>query len=165
MLDVNESYLNQLLKRLNVPSEQRDLLLRKYTEALAVPQAFKELNAAIEESKHRILSLEEDWDAEGGKPYAEETWSRAANFIRKLSEKLWMDAGLKLNVPKIRPGAGGSIDLHWKLRKYELLINVPENSREPADVYGDNYKDLVIKGTFDLHELIGVMAEWLKTYI
>ncbi len=165
MLDVNESYLSQLLKRLKVSPEQRDLLLRKYTEELAITQSFEDLNDAIEESRQRILTLKEDWDGDGGKPYQEETWKRATTFIRKLSEKLWLDVGLKLPVPKICPGPGGSIDVHWKSQKYELLINVPENADEPADVYGDNYKELVIKGTFEILELIGVIAEWLKTYL
>jgi|SRR5271157_1588844 len=165
MIDVAESYLSELLRRLKIPPAQRDQLLKKFAESLELPQFFAELDAAIQESKTRILSLAEDWDGEGAKLYLEDSWLRAVDFLRKVAEKLWIDTGLQFNLPEILPGPQGSIDLHWKSPKFELLINFPEDPTEPTDVYGDNYEERVLKGTFEVEELLGVIAAWLKNYL
>jgi hypothetical protein len=47
-------------------------------------------------------------------------------------------SGAELPVPRILPSAGGSIDLHWKTDRFELLINVPDRAAGEVRYYGDN---------------------------
>jgi hypothetical protein len=46
-----------------------------------------------------------------------------------------------VEAPKILPGPHGSIDLHWKMPKRELLINIPANPEEPGSYYGDDREE------------------------
>jgi len=66
-------------------------------------------------------------------------------------------------IPAILPGPDGSIDLHWKTEKYELLINIPGDLNAPASFYGDNYSTLKLEGTFDLKQLNFILIDWLRT--
>jgi hypothetical protein len=44
-------------------------------------------------------------------------------------------------VISILPGPYGSIDLHWRTPKRELLINVPDDAEGPASYYGDDREE------------------------
>jgi len=101
---------------------------------------------AIEKSR-MILELKNNWDREGSKGYSYDTWERATSFLYR-NARLWNSLGVTIDAPTILPGQDGSIDIYWKTKKYELLINIPAKPDKEADYYGDNYGKLVAKGTF-----------------
>ena len=67
-----------------------------------------------------------------------------------------------MEVPSIMPGPGGSIDVHWKNKSFELLINFPPAPGAPATFYGDDYGTIVIKGQLDPMSKNPGMLLWLK---
>ena len=96
------------------------------------------VSVKIFEAKERILILEEDWDDEGCPAYQEKTIDAAAQFLYQL------DSPSVTNV-RIAPAGEGSIDLHWKMDKFELLINFhPDGS---VSYYGDDYNGNLIRGS------------------
>jgi hypothetical protein len=97
-----------------------------------------DLYRAIEDSRH-ILELPEDWDGEGSPAFQEETWDRAADFLVHQAGALWDRNGLVLPVPRLLPGPGASIDIHWRSPRRELLINIPSDQAAPITFYGDDY--------------------------
>ena len=101
------------------------------------PPAIKNLIDAIQQSRV-ILQFEDDWDGEGSPGYSESTWNRAQNFLLKNALQLWRRHKTCFDPPTIQPGPHGSIDLHWRTPKRELLINVPFNLKEPISYYGDD---------------------------
>jgi hypothetical protein len=93
--------------------------------------------------------LEADWDGEGSAAYERAVGERATDFVVKNAKALWNTFGRRMDVPDIAPGPKGSIDVHWKTRRYELLVNFPPAPSEMASFYGDDYGKMVIKGTLD----------------
>ncbi len=119
----------------------------------------------IDKTKGKILSLKENWDGEGAKSYKKETWERATEFIKKLSFFLWRQSQKLIAAPNILPGPDGSIDVHWKTAKFDLLINVPEDPTEPATFSSDDYGQNMIKGSFDLKKINQALISWLIEFI
>lgn len=99
-----------------------------------------ELVLAIGNSR-KILQLGNNWDGEGSAGYSEVTWNRATNFLLSSAARYWRDHRRWVASPRITPGPDGSIDIHWKTPKRELLINIPANPEEPAAYYGDDKED------------------------
>jgi hypothetical protein len=64
-------------------------------------------------------------------------------------------------LPTVSPGPAGSIDIHWKTPKKELLINIPSDSKSPARFYGDDYGQLCIEGTLIGGRLNALILIWL----
>jgi hypothetical protein len=124
------------------------------------PSLSAELSIAIENSR-AILDLENDWDGEGGVGYSETTWLRATDFLRENALRLWQMKGVWPAVPFIEPGPNGSIDLHWRTSKRELLINIPSDPNQPAGYYGDNFASETIKGKLDISE----NNEWIMVWL
>ncbi len=93
----------------------------------------------VAEAKERLLALEDDWDREGAPAYCEQTIEAAAAFFYQLVERS------ELATPvRILPASEGSIDLHWKTARFELLVNFhPDGS---VSYYGDDYCENVIQG-------------------
>ena len=102
------------------------------------------LSKEIDEAR-KMLELDNDWDGEGAVKISRKTWQKALDFLNR--HKLMWE--LEQNVPTISPLHNGSIDLHWKNDKFELLINIQEDS-DLAGVYGDDYKTVQIKRYLDL---------------
>ncbi len=101
------------------------------------------------QSSRSILDLEDDWDEEGSPGYKEFVWNRATQFVKNTSLSFRQDAGFWVDPPRILPGPKGSIDIHWRTSRRELLINIPENDEEPADYYGSGGANDIIKGKLD----------------
>ena len=118
-----------------------------------------ELEAEIE-SARMLLRLPDNWDGEGSAPYSENTLKRAIAFVRMHIERVW-EAGINAPAPRISAGPDGSIDVHWKQRAWELLVNVPADETQPAAFYGDDYGAGVIKGTIDTARYSFGLLEWL----
>jgi hypothetical protein len=111
-----------------------------------VTPALRELDNAIEKSRE-ILDLPDDWDTEGSPRYLEATWQRAISFLRIQAQCHRAHFRGEMPVPRILPGPSGSIDLHWKSARSELLVNFPEDPSAPATFYGDDYGSACLRGT------------------
>ncbi len=119
----------------------------------------------IEDTIAKILNLQENWDGEGGKCYNKETLYRAAEFVKKLSFALWRKTQKLITPPKILPGPDGSIDVHWKSPKFDLLVNIPENPDESASFASDDYEKNTVKGTFDQKKINPALFYWLIEFL
>ena len=125
-----------------------------------VPLEIHHISDAVE-SARGILNLKDDWDGEGSEGYSEAVWARAMDFLVNHAYWLWEHQHFILDAPRISPGPIGSIDLHWKNKNYELLLNIPRDSGKPASFYGDDFGAMSIKGTLDTsHYNRGVLL-WL----
>jgi hypothetical protein len=132
--------------------EQRRLQRAVQTNPIQARGASKRISSRIAkaiQSSRSILDLEDDWDEEGSPGYKESTWVRATQFVKNTSLSFRQDTGFWVDPPRILPGPKGSIDIHWKTSKRELLINIPENDEEPADYYGSGGANDIIKGKLD----------------
>jgi hypothetical protein len=120
----------------------------------------QELKAEIERAR-TILELAHDWDGEGSASYSRGTLDRAVAFLTTHSAKGHDLCSSYPPAPRIGPGPDGSIDLHWKQRSWELLVNIPADDTQMAVFYGDDYGTLKIKGSFDPKTVnLGIVA-WL----
>jgi hypothetical protein len=128
--------------------------------------AIKNILEAIEQSKN-ILAFKDDWDGEGSPAYKAATWQRAAAFLRHSALQLWQAHQVILDAPKILPGPIGSIDLHWKTDRREVLINIPEALDEPENFYGDDSVSTdhllgqMVKGILDTSKDSQWLLMWL----
>ena len=137
--------------------------IKSSQRARQVLDPFKHIWNVIDESKS-ILDLKEDWDGEGALPYSREVWERAIQFVRRYALKSHERFGAIVSAPRILPGPNGSIDVHWKEEKFELLVNIPADPKIYASFYGDDYSAARIKGTFDPElENIGLIF-WLTEH-
>ena len=66
--------------------------------------------------------------------------------------------------PQINPGPEGSIDVHWKTRQFELLLNFPADPTLPAGFYGDDYGTLKIKGKMRTEGFNQGLLLWLMKH-
>ena len=99
------------------------------------------IRQTVDEAKKRLLALEENWDGEGSPAYQERTLEAAAGFLYALVEQ---SETLKAAKVRILPASEGSIDLHWKTDRFELLVNFrPDGS---VSYYGDDYCENSIEG-------------------
>jgi len=119
----------------------------------------------LEETIGNILALQENWDGEGGKPYLKETLDRAAEFVKKLSFALWKKTQKLISPPSLLPGPDGSVDVQWKTPKFDLLVNIPEDSNESATFASDDYEQNSVKGTFDQKKINPALFYWLIEFL
>jgi hypothetical protein len=120
----------------------------------------QELQAEIDQAR-QMLSLDADWDGEGSPVYSKDTFDRAVAFLTTHSAYVHSSWGLYPPVPRVSPGPDGSIDLHWKRKTWELLVNIPADPSQMAVFYGDDYGSQKIKGSFDPQTFnLGIIA-WL----
>jgi hypothetical protein len=120
-----------------------------------------EIEAVIESSR-KILDLKDGWDGEGSRGYDEATWDRTIAFVWNYARRLRSQHGVRIPAPKILPGPAGSIDLHWQETDFELLVNIPANSQERAEFYGDDYGGIFIKGAINPAVFNKGLIEWLQ---
>ena len=125
-----------------------------------------ELRQEIEQASKAILSLEEDWDGNGGSPYNIQTVERAASFILALDNlPLWRSMHTKMPSPAMGPGPDGSIDIFWQRDDGRLLVNIPGAFGEVATLYGSNLcGGQRAKDSFELSQFSRV-APWLMILI
>ncbi|HEX3556343.1 MAG TPA: hypothetical protein VIA62_24250 [Thermoanaerobaculia bacterium] len=121
---------------------------------------FTKLFTAINESRE-LLTLTEDWDEAGSPAIEPKTWERATDWVKRYAELLWDRRGIVLPAPRILPGPDGSIDIHWKTPRRELLLNIPANPEEPASYYGDDFGSDKKKGILETGALDMGLVSWL----
>lgn len=120
------------------------------TSSIDLPIIFQELANQIEVSKS-LVKLPDNWDDEGSIGYKEETFLRAVGFLTKYALWIWNEKRILIDIPKILPAQKGSIDLFWKKRNYDLLINIPAQPNSVATFYGDDRKATKIEGEFPIN--------------
>jgi hypothetical protein len=119
-----------------------------------------DLKAEIEQARE-MLELADNWDGEGSQTYSKDTFDRAVAFLTMHSDQLLKLYHIHLPAPKIGPGPDGSVDLHWKRRSWELLVNIPADAKEMAVFYGDNYGAQKIKGSVEPRIFSLELFTWL----
>lgn len=130
----------------------------KFPSIIINPEFFYEIN----ESK-RFIEIENNWDNLGSKTYKLETWLKMKDFLLKIAQAFYNRSSLILPVPYINPGKSGAYDLHWKTNNFELLLRIPEEYNVPISFYGDNYKNIKIRGTLEVSKL-EPLIEWITLY-
>ncbi|MHA1798613.1 MAG: hypothetical protein ACTSVY_09215 [Candidatus Helarchaeota archaeon] len=136
----------------------------QYIRNTRIFKMFEQLNSEIEEARKKILTLDDNWDGEGSKGYNTETFNRSSKFLLNLFQNIYDRYEIVIEVPKILPGPDGSIDIHWRTKDFELLVNIPENSNEPASYYGDNYSNSSTEGASLLENLNEMIIPFLRTF-
>jgi hypothetical protein len=107
-------------------------------EAAALEQLIDESAALIGDGTKR------HW--EEAQPVSAVARDRALEFLRTHASQA-RSLGRSLPLPQLSAGPDGSVDAHWTLGGFELLVNFPANSTEPATFYGDNEGNDSIRGT------------------
>ncbi len=133
---------------------------KKNKPSLKIPV---ELSQEIEESKS-ILDLRNGWDGKNSKGYKRETWDRAISFLMTLANNYFKWYHQNIPVPYIDPGEGGSIDFHWKTKKFELHLTFPEEIDKPVSYYGDDYGKNILDG-FAEYDKINTVLSWLGNFL
>jgi hypothetical protein len=113
------------------------------------------LKAIFDEDK--LLGFKGDPEDKNFVPLSRETLERA----KVLLSPYWafhLIAGYSL---KVLPGPDGSLDIHWKNKKKELLLNIPSDNNSPAQFYGDDYGKLCIEGKMESVSLPLFIINWL----
>lgn len=119
--------------------------------------------ALTEELAHAEGMLEHPQDEveEGTAGLSTEALSRAKTFLLERSKQFRKICGYFPVVPQIGSGPNESIDLYWKEKDWELLINIPAESEKMATFYGDDYGSQKIKGSFDPSSFNYGIVPWL----
>ena len=139
--------------------DQRDVACQRFYTRRTNPHFG--IQQAIENSRS-LLQLEDDWDTEGSPAIDEATWNRAVEFLKNHADQVWRCHGTEIDPPHIGPGPDGSVDLHWDLPEYELLINFPTDADAMAGCYGDDRGKIQIKATVDPKTTNEGLLLWLK---
>ena len=136
------------------------------------PRIADRVSGTHEDSEDRALSEElvraesmlerpdEDSDEEAPGLSAE-ALLKAKNFLLAQSKQFRKICGHFPPAPRIGPGPNGSVDLYWKEKDWELLINIPAGSGRMATFYGDDYGAQKIKGSFDPSSFNYGIIPWL----
>jgi hypothetical protein len=106
------------------------------------------LQAELELAEVKLKNIG-DAEEEEVPVYSKDAFRRASIFLKAQSAQFCKMYNVPAPIPNIGPGPNGSIDLHWKRKDYELLVNIPVDNCELASFYGDNYGTHKIKGSFD----------------
>ena len=125
--------------------EKNILELEKiFLEYKKIEESRIKLNQIAQEARDRILNIEGD-EEDGWPGYEKETLDYAISFLNEL------DVELAERV-SIFAASSGTIDLHWKEDKFEMLINfTPEGN---MGYYGDDYNGNLIQGNSNNPKLI-----------
>ena len=111
----------------------------------------------------RLTQLPDDWDDAGGTAYAKEHVAKVTSFLSTIAKSVRSEKGVHLPVPRLNPGPGDSIDVHWKEPGKILLLNIPADNEKLSTFYGETSGEekSEIRGFLDLRYLNSWIAEWL----
>lgn len=154
----SQSYLHEMVRGQRRPQETWPTIPVKERHA---PKLISSRLAEAIQISRSILDLKNDWDEEGSKGYEADTWNRAINWLKESALALREQQGVWVEPPRILPGPEGSIDIHWKTAKRELLINIPEKLQEPADYYGCGAPNDTLKGKLNT----SFSNEWILVWL
>jgi hypothetical protein len=148
------------LAALSRPHSQVDEIFNAVEQSASGDEAARTLEVAVGESQ-RLLGWEQDWDGMGAEGYDKATLDRAISFTRGAVRWLTEHHRRSVPAPRFGPGPSGSIDIHWKTERHEILINIPKGDG-PAEFYGDDYGTESIKGKFDPARRNLLVMTWLS---
>ncbi len=118
----------------------------------------------IAKAGERILCLGEDWNGEGAKPCKPETWNRASAFLERLALDAWKKKQKIIKAPDIALVQDGSIDIHWRTRESDVLVNIPGDDGTPATFSADDYGKNATRGTLYLQASNPILVSWLVEF-
>jgi len=96
----------------------------------------KQLEELLNTHANQILSLKENWDAEGAEKFNKDTLERVCSLLKAVFQNLWNEM-IDIPFPLIQPVPDGSIDLNWETKNFELLINIPATQEDLVNFYGE----------------------------
>lgn len=100
----------------------------------------------LESQLKDLLALGDDFDGEGSRAPKSATVERARKSVYAICTHMKTMKQIDLGDPQVNVGPNGSVDLHWKTREYELLLNVPEGSGLRKFYYERFGKDVIKDG-------------------
>ena len=139
--------------------EVRDLLEKRQKQLTVLTDARIRFSAV----KQSFLTLREDWDDEGAAGYKKETLDRAWRFWREISARAFKSVETYFPPPVFRPGPRGSVDIRWITEEYELLLNIPEDSRQKITFYGEHRQKSSLRGSVSDGEDSELLIVWLNS--
>lgn len=83
-----------------------------------------------------LARLPADFDGEGSPSYSHGTIAAARALVRELSGTYSQEYTDPFQLPAVMPGPNGSVDLRWRVARFNLLVNVPPPSERAATAYG-----------------------------
>jgi hypothetical protein len=122
-----------------------------------LPPELRPIREAIETSQDILGARDPDTE----ETVSAATWERAAGFLARYAEWVWREFEVAIEAPEILPGPDRSVDIHWDVPGYELLINIPAAADRLAGFYGDSQAGTVIKGKFDTRVVNQGLVLWL----
>jgi hypothetical protein len=127
---------------------------------LPSPFSMPQLLATLQRSR-RMLDFEDSWDGEGSPGYAEATWDRASDLLKRITGEYTARNGAEPTPPKVQPGPDGSIDIHWRRKGRDLVVNVPCSPDEPPAYYGETEAGATTEGRLDSAASNHWLLAWL----
>src|SRR5216684_4057590 len=103
--------------------DPESLLIWKYSSSLNRQSAIEKALIKLTADSKEILNCQDDSD-DGFVPYSQETLDRAVRFLTAYINLAAHMIGAGVPIPKLLPGPSGSIDVHWKNEKKELIVNI-----------------------------------------
>jgi hypothetical protein len=141
--------------------------LLDFADAYAIAIDFRSLSEIPEEISQSIegarasVSTTADSDDPDFQPSDAKALELACDFVERNLHRLWYSSRTRVPLPRILPGPGSGIDIHWKEQGFEMLINVPSPPTLHATFYGDDYGTSVIKGSFNITEAAQFLFTWI----
>ena len=145
-----------MVSRLRIPSDEE----APGGNQSGTPADLVYLDDAVQRSRD-LLDLKDDWDGDGAISIKEPTWRRMYAFLLRNATDFWEVTGAAIPAPKVGPAQEGSIDLLWKIGDRMLLLNIPEDSAQPASFYGEKGALDSIKGNLDTASQSHWLLMWL----
>lgn len=108
-----------------------------------------------------ILELPADWDDDGAPSFTALHFDRIERFLINAFQSIYARYRVELESPTLSPVPDGSIDVHWKTDRAELLVNVPSDQGQ-VSFYGDDFGARKAKGTMLLTDEDFPLLVWLK---
>ncbi len=100
-------------------------------DVMSLPAELSPISMAIERSRC-ILDLLDDWDDEGAPAISKATWDRAIGWLSANALSLRTEHRVVVVAPLMSAGPDGSIDVHRKDDRRQLLVNVPADTTQPV---------------------------------
>jgi hypothetical protein len=143
----------------NRQKEIEELKSRKFH----LPKDLEAIAKSIENSKY-ILDLEEGWDENGAKKVESKIWEESVNFLIKYSKYLYNNYQKIIEAPEINPCNNNSIDLSWRTKNANMLINIREKEKIMFASYYGHFHDKTneIEGEIAIKPLSKSLAIWMK---
>jgi len=141
-------------------AQDTDRVVHSPGDVMPLPTELSPIGTAIERSRC-ILDLLDDWDDEGAPAISKATWGRAVGWLSANALSLWTDHHVVTVAPIMSAGPEGSVDVHWKDGRRQLLVNVPADASQPVEFFGDNRGHTVVKGILDQSVSNLWLFDWL----